>query len=357
MSADAFKKINFQKALVTVLFLGLIVAAVFIFNNYFAGKQSALADAQNSLTTTGTVEAKSVVASFKVPGKIAKLYCDEGSNVQAGQKLANLDSIEIAAKLSQAQGAYQSAQAQAREASEAVPLNSQQVEAAIDQAGAKVAQAKTSLSNAQKTYDRMTALHQEQAISDNDYDKAVTSYTLAQNQLTEAEAALNQALSARLKVQVSQSQYQAALGQVEQARGVVQEAQAALDNTLLKSPLTGYITQKYLEEGEMVNAGTPVLEIADLNHTYVKIFIDEKKIGRVHLKQEAEIKVDAYPGKVFRGGVVWINDAGEFAVQKAVNEQYSHDIRSFEVKVDVPNPDLTLKVGMTATVKLLEESK
>ncbi|WP_034630049.1 HlyD family secretion protein [Desulfotruncus alcoholivorax] len=355
MSAGAFTKINLQKTLVAVLFLGLIIATIVIFHIYFASKQSALAEEQKSLTTTGTVEAKSVMASFKVPGKIVKFYCDEGSKVQEGQKLAKLESIEIAAKLSQAQGAYQSALAQAREASEAISLTDQQVEAAIDQARAKVAQAEASLNNAQETYDRMTVLHQEQAISDDDYDKATTGYALAQNQLKEAQAVLSQTLAARIKVQVSQSQYQAALGQAEQARGVVKEIQATLDNTLLKSPQTGYVTQKYLEQGEMANAGTPVLEITDLKHTYVKLFIDEKKIGRVHLKQEAEIKVDAYPGKIFRGQVVWINDAGDFAVQKAVNEQFSHDIRSFEVKVAVPNPDLTLKVGMTAVVKLLEE--
>ena len=119
--------------------------------------------------------------------------------------------------------------------------------------------------------------------------------------------------------------------------------------------MSGYITQKYLEEGELVNAGTPVLEITDIEHTYVKVFISETKIGRVHLDQEAEITVASFPDRVFPGRVVWINDAGDFAVRKAVNEQDEHDLRSFEVKIDLPNPDLVLKTGMTARVKLLEE--
>ena len=89
-------------------------------------------------------------------------------------------------------------------------------------------------------------------------------------------------------------------------------------------------------------------------HTYVKVFIDETKIGRVKLNQPAEITVDAYPDKVFKGKVVWINDAGQFAVHKAINEQYSHDIRSFEVKIDVPNQDMQLKTGMTAVVKIVD---
>ena len=90
--------------------------------------------------------------------------------------------------------------------------------------------------------------------------------------------------------------------------------------------------------GELVNAGTPVLEITDIEHTYVKVFISETKIGRVHLDQEAEVSVASFPDRVFKGRVVWINDAGDFAVRKAVSEQDEHDLRSFEVKIDLPTP-------------------
>lgn len=134
----------------------------------------------------------------------------------------------------------------------------------------------------------------------------------------------------------------------------MQEAETYLRNTHLKAPISGYITKKFLEAGEMVGAGTPVFEITDLEHTYVKVYIDERKIGRVHLNQAVEVRVDSFPGRVFKGKVVYISDAGEFAVRKAVNEQYDHDIRSFEVKIDIPNPDLVLKTGMTARVKILE---
>ena len=105
----------------------------------------------------------------------------------------------------------------------------------------------------------------------------------------------------------------------------------------------------------MLNSGTPVFEITNLKNTYVKVFIDEKKIGRVREGQEVEVSLVAYPDEVFPGKVVWINPAGQFAVKKAINEQYSHDIRSFEVKNDIPNDDFKLKTGMTASVKIIEE--
>ncbi|NPV73207.1 MAG: efflux RND transporter periplasmic adaptor subunit [Pelotomaculum sp.] len=350
LAATGAKK---NKLIVAFLFLAIIaLSALIIFSLH--RRQASLYEERDSLTATGTVEAKNVTASFKVAGKIEAIFAGEGSRVEEGQELAVLEAKEITAKLNQALGAHEAALAQARQAGESVPLTSQQVETAIDQARAKVAQAEVGLNDARLLYERTAKLWENGAVAQKSYDDAKNNYELAQNRLKEAQAALDQALSARLKVQVAQAQHEAALAQSRQAAGAVQEAQVYLENTRLKAPISGYITQKFAEQGEMVNAGTPVFEITDLEHTYVKVFISEKKIGRVRLGQDAEVTVDSFPGRVFPGKVVWINDAGEFAVRKAVNEQYEHDIRSFEVKIDVPNPDLALKTGMTAHVRILE---
>lgn len=356
MSPDAFAKITRGKATFFFIFLLIITATVILFISQ-ARHQASVNRERDSLTATGTVEAKKVMASFKVPGKIASLLVDEGSKVELGQNLASLDSRELTAKLNQAVGAFEAASAQARQAGSSVPLTSQQVEAAIEQARAKVAQAEVGVTDAGQQLERAQELHYSGAISNKSFDDAKNNFDLAQNILNEAQSGLDQALSARLKVQVAQSQYEATVGQSNQAGGAVDEAQAYLDNTFLKAPISGYITQKMLEQGEMVNAGTPVLEITDIEHTYIKIFITENKIGRVQLGQSAEVTVDSFPGQVIPGKVVWINNAGDFAVHRAVNDQYEHDVRSFEVKVDIPNLDLTLKTGMTARVRLVEEAE
>ncbi|MDN5327152.1 MAG: HlyD family secretion protein [Moorella sp. (in: firmicutes)] len=379
---NALNRIGFKKAAVTVLLAGITAAAVFIFHNYFYKQQAAIAEERDSLTATGTIEARTAMAAFKVPGKIETLLVDEGARVEQGQELARLDSSELNAKLTQAEGAYAAAQGQESQASNNVTYQSQQIEAKIKQAEAGVAEAqvgvkdaqdqvnaaevgvkdaKDQLNNAKDLYDRLRLLHDQGAIDDrkleeakNGYERAQNAYNAAQKKLQEAQALLDQAISARTGVAVAQAQQEAAAGQVKQAGGALEEAKTYLADAILKAPIAGFITQKLLEQGEMVNAGTPVFEITDLLHTYVKVYISEKKIARVHLGQEAEITVDALPGKVFKGKVVWINDAGEFAVKKAINDQYEHDIRSFEVKIDVPNPDLVLKTGMTARVKILE---
>ncbi len=385
MSKEALRAVDLKKAGIVVLFLVIIAAAVGIFYGYFYKNHAAIAREHNSLSATGTIEAKSVLVSFKVPGRIARLFVDEGSRVEQGQELACLEDDEIAAQLMQAQGNYAGAQGQASEAGQAIPLTGQTVEAKIRQAeaGCEAAEAKirqaeaglakaeSDLSYAKQQYDRMKYLHDNGAISDSTFDDitnkyqaaqaglkaAQGQYQAAQEGLKAARAQLAEALAAKKNVDLARAKYQAALGMSQAAAGKVREAETYLRNTRLKAPIAGYITQKLLEAGEMAGAGTPVFEITDLAHTYVKVYIDEKKIGRVRLNQAAEVRVDSFPGRVFKGKVVWINNAGEFAVRKAVNEQYDHDIRSFEVKIDVPNPGLVLKTGMTARVRILEEGR
>ncbi|MDQ7093828.1 efflux RND transporter periplasmic adaptor subunit [Desulfosporosinus sp. PR] len=354
---DALAKINFKKIGVFILFMAIIGGSLFIFNRYFYRHQVALADEQQSLTATGTIEATKVMASFKVPGKLEKTLVDEGGKVDAGQEIASLDGQEIGSDVVTAQGAYSAAVEEAQRAADAVPLTSQQVESTITQAQAQVTQAEIGVKDAKTSLDRATALFNGQAVPQKTLDDATNAYDLAQSKLQQAQAALEQALSARTNVTLAQAQYQAAQGSVTQAGGAVQKATAYLNDTHLLSPMSGFITQKYLQAGEMLNAGTPVFEITDLAHPYVNVYISEAKIGRVHLNQDAEVTVDAFPGRVFKGKVVLINGAGEFAAKKAINEQYEHDLESFQVKIDLPNQDLALKTGMTAQAKIIEEAK
>ncbi|HHW40141.1 MAG TPA: HlyD family secretion protein [Syntrophomonadaceae bacterium] len=351
------RAVDLKKTGIAVLFLAIFAAAVGIFYGYFYKNHTAIAQEHNSLSATGTIEARSVLASFKVPGRIEKLFVDEGSKVEEGQELACLEDDEIAAQLMQAQGNYAGALGQASEAGEAITLTGRTVEAKIRQAEAALAKAESDFNYAKEQYDRMKYLHDNGAIPDSTFDDITNKYQAAQEGLKAAQAQLAEALAAKKNVDLARSKYEAALGMSQAAAGKVREAETYLRNTRLKAPISGYITQKLLEAGEMAGAGTPVFEITDLAHTYVKVYIDEKKIGRVHLNQAAEVRVDSFPGRVFKGKVVWINDAGEFAVRKAVNEQYDHDIRSFEVKIDVPNPGLVLKTGMTARVRILEEGR
>jgi HlyD family secretion protein len=353
MPVLAWNQIARKKACIAALLILIVAVATLIFWN-FDRNQRLLSQERDSLIATGTVDAPTVMASFKVEGQIASLLVSEGDKVAQGQEMARLDATEITAKFVQAQGAASAAAAQVQEAGSAVPLTSDQTDSAIAQAQAMVAKAEAGLLDAKQKDDQAKGMYASNAGSESQLEQATNNYNAAQGDLQAAQAALDQALSSKLQVAIAQAKYDAAVGQGNQAQGAVQEAQDYVDDTHLLAPMAGLITQKFLEQGDMVNALTPVYEITDLLHTYVKVYIDEKKIGRVHTGQDADVTVDAFPGKVFKGKVVLINDAGDFAVHQALNDQYDHDIRYYEVKVDLPNPDLILKTGMTARVHILE---
>ncbi|MGO0123427.1 HlyD family secretion protein [Desulfothermobacter acidiphilus] len=385
-----------RKLALALFLLILLLASAAIYYFYFYRQQLARTAEREELLFTGTVEATVSLAAFKVPGRVAELEVHEGSEVKEGQLLARLESREIEAKLAQAEGALAAAQGQVEQADNNLAFQRQQVEAKIQQAQALVAQAQCGLrnveeqakkaevgvkdaedqlQNARDLYQRLQFLHAQGAVDARKLEEARVAYERAQNacqaaqierqraqnacesarqKLAEAQAALEQALSGRTGLTVFAAQAEAARGQAEQADGAVREARALLDNTRLLAPMAGFITRKFVEKGEMVNAGSPVYEVADLRHPYVKIYVSETKIGRVRLGQKAEIRVEAFPDRTFTGTVVRIAEAGEFAVKKPVSEQRGQDIRSFEVKIDLANPELLLKPGMTARVRLVQ---
>lgn len=192
---------DMKKAGIAVLFLALLIAASGIFYGYFYRKQAALSHERSSLVATGTIEAKSVMVSFKVPGRIAKIFVDEGSKVKQGQELACLEDDEIAAQLLQAQGNYASAQGQADEAAQAITMTAQTVDAKIKQAEAAcqaaeaqlrqaeagLAKAESDYNYAKQQYERMKYLHDNGAISDSAFDETTNKYQAAEAALKAAQ--------------------------------------------------------------------------------------------------------------------------------------------------------------------------
>ena len=219
-----------------------------------------------------------------------------------GQELARLDTRENCRPVEPGPGAHNAALAQVRQAADSVPLTSQQVETAIEQARAKVAQAEVGLQEASQSLERATALYESGAAPAKTLDDAKNNYELAQKQAQGGPKRPGPGPGRPLEGPGGPVPIRGSPGPERAGQGAVEEAQAYLDNAVLRAPMSGYITQKYLEEGELVNAGTPVLEITDIEHTYVKVFISETKIGRVHLDQEAEVSVASFPDRVFKGG-------------------------------------------------------
>jgi HlyD family secretion protein len=323
----------------------------------FSIQQDKLAADRQRINNIGYIEAKEVTVAFKVPGKIEKIMVEEGDCVKAGDVLAVLESKEIAAKVKQAEGALEMAQAKYEQAQIGENLQGEVSESQIEMAKGVLAQAQANLDAMTATWERVQKLYEKGSVSEQKRDEVRAQYEAALGAVAQAQGALASAIAGEKQVQIRESDVRAVVGALRQAEGAYEEAMAYLENCTLKAPCDGTITLRTMDAGEMVNAGTPVFTITDLANTWVQINVPEDKIGRVKLGQEAEVRVDSFPGEVFKGTVTWISDVGEFAVKKAVNEQYEHDIKTFKVKIAIPNQELKLKVGMTAVVNIKEDDR
>jgi len=250
------------------------------------------------VTATGTVNpVTTVTVGTYVSGPILELYADFNSAVKKGQPVAKIDARPFEVKVLQA-------------------------EAALANARAKLEKSRADLSLKQLNFERNQTLRTRNLIAQNDLDTARSDYAQAKAQL-----ALDQA-------------------GVQQAEAQLSEARINLGYTNITSPVDGVVVSRSVDVGQTVAASfqTPELfKIAqDLTKMQVNAAVSESDIGGVHDGQPARFTVDAYPGRSFDGNVVQVRNA-PITVQNVV---------TYDVVIQVANPDLALKPGMTATVSI-----
>ncbi len=214
---------------------------------------------------------------------------------------------------------------------------------------------------------------QRNAISRSEYDRAKTAYERAMAAQNEAEEKLKlikagpreeEIARARAALKEAQEHYallkkgprdeiiEQAQAKVERARAALEMAQTNLDYATLTAPLAGIILSKNMEPGEYVAPGTPVVTIGDLEHTWLRAYINETDLGRIKYGQKVKITTDTYPGKVYEGRVSFIASEAEFT-PKNIQTKEERVKLVYRIKVDIPNPSLELKPGMPADAEIL----
>lgn len=359
---------------------------------------------------TAYIEATNLNASFKIPGRISEIFVDEGEHVKKGQVLARLESKELEDKVAQAEAALLLANGKITEASsakriasakeqqgnEAVTITEKSIESQIEQAVAaveaavsnekailaKVNAAKQLFDIATTNYNRVTTLHKEGAAAQIQVDEAKSKleqakaeYLAAKEQekaataqVSQAKAILNNANANRGKVDVSKKDVEVANATVSQAEGAIQsakggksqaeaalaEAKTYLGYTELIAPRDGVIVTKSAEIGELVNSGFPIFSIETDGMKTAQFYLKETEIVDLNRGDDVEVELLATKQKL-PGRIKMISPAGDFAVKKATQNIGETDIRSFLVKVELPNLPLAVQTGMT--VKWLGEGE
>jgi HlyD family secretion protein len=172
-------------------------------------------------------------------------------------------------------------------------------------------------------------------------------YTATLAAVDAAQAALD-----RLRHTPRQGNLTVARAQTLQARAALTMALAQLDMLTLTAPISATVVARSYYTGEIAPQGLPILVLADMETLYLTLYVSQRRLDRVHVGQNVEVTVDAYPDEVFQGTVQHISGKAEF-IPNNISTKEDRARLVFAVRVHIPNPDHRLRPGMPATGTLL----
>jgi len=251
---------------------------------------AAVSDVPETITAVGTVEAKNeAVISAKVMGAIQKFWVDEGARVGKGSVLLTIDDAEIKAKRNEAEQAK----------AEGV--------AALHEADAALKEAKAALENANVNRERFENLYKEQAVTKKELDDIDTQDRMAEARVEQVEARRKQAEA-----------------KIEQAAAAVTQANIMLGYTVIHSPISGVVTAKTANNGEMATPGRPLLKVVGEGELRLLTTVKESDMAGMVKGNTVKVGFDALSGRQVDGRIAEVVPAADPAT------------RTFNVKIDLP---------------------
>jgi HlyD family secretion protein len=385
-----------KKALIPIL---LLAAGGFAFYKFRGSSR----DNANRIMVSGNIELTEVNIAFKTAGKLIERNVDEGAVVKKGQVIARLDREQLLAQREREVAGLESARAQLAQAETSVEWERANLAADIEQkradqasmearllelkngarpqekldARAAVESAQSEVERSKRDWDRAQVLYKNDDISTAQFDQY-------RNRWESAEAALKQLQEREALVlagpRSEQIEAQAAL--VQRSRGAVKMAEAntlemkrreqdlaahraeigrsqasialidsQLADTIAASPVDGVVLVKSADVGEVLAAGTTVVTVGDIEHPWLRGYVNETDLGRVKLGSKARITTDSYHGKTYDGRVSFIASETEFT-PKQIQTQQERVKLVYRIKIDIDNPKHELKSNMPADAEI-----
>ena len=305
---------------------------------YFAPNRVA---AGGPLVIYGNVDIREVNLGFRVSGKISEVLKDEGDPVRPGERVALLDDAPYRSQVDQARGQLATLKAKLAE------LEAGYRKEEIAQARAAQEEAKAGLDNAERLFNRRKELLQRKVATQQEYDDATSARDQAQARLNSTSAALTLQEAGYRKEDIEQAR-----GDTQRAQAALVSAEISLADTELKSPSAGVVITRALEPGSVVQAGATVLTVSLIDPVWVRAFIPEPDLGKIHPGTKALVYTDSRPNTPYQGQVGFISPRAEFT-PKSVE---TTDLRTglvYRLRVIIPAADQGLRQGMPVTVKLM----
>ena len=388
-----------KKALIPIL---LLAGAGYAFYKFRGSSH----DTANRIVVSGNIELTEVNIAFKTPGKLIERNVDEGAVVKKGQVIARLDREQLLAQREREVAGLESARAQMAQAETSVEWQRANLAADIEQkradqasmearllelkngarpqekldARAAVESAQSEVERSKRDWERAQVLYKNDDISTAQFDQY-------RNRWESAEAALKQLQEREALVLAGprSEQIEAQSAQVQRARAALKMAEAnslemkrreqdlatrraeigrsqasialidsQLADTIAASPVDGVVLVKSADVGEVLAAGTTVVTVGDIEHPWLRGYINETDLGRVKLGSKARITTDSYPGKTYDGRVSFIASEAEFT-PKQIQTQQERVKLVYRIKIDIDNPKHELKSNMPADAEIVLE--
>ncbi|HEX3880482.1 MAG TPA: efflux RND transporter periplasmic adaptor subunit [Bryobacteraceae bacterium] len=358
----------------------------------------------NRLIVSGNIELTEINIAFKTAGRLIERTVDEGDSVKRGQVIARLDRDQLLAQRQREQAGLQSAESQLAQAGASLDWEKANMAADLEQRHADVAsndarlaelnngarpqeklQAKAAVDSAQSEYerakrdwDRGQTLYKNDDISTAQYDQYRNRFESAEAALKNAQesqalvlagprveviaAAKGQAERARvglkmaeantIEVRRRQEQITTQHAEIARSRASIALIDSQLADTIVASPVDGVVLVKAADVGEVLAPGASILTVGDIDHPWLRGYVNETDLAKVKLGSIAKVKTDSYPGKTYNGRVTFIASEAEFT-PKQIQTQQERVKLVYRIKIELDNPNHELKSNMPADAEIV----
>jgi membrane fusion protein (multidrug efflux system) len=303
-------------------------------------------------TDDAFTDGRAVTVAPRVSAQVVALDVTDNQFVHAGQRLLKLDPSDFIAARDADLARLQSVQAQAITAKANLAIINITAPARLAQAEAQLEEAKANQFKAQRNYNRFHAVNPA-ATTREDIDAATASERQAAAQVSQAEAAVRSASTVVENIQQAEAQIRELHGQASQAQADLTQAELNLARTDVRAPQAGWITQRNVEMGNYVAAGTTIFSIVTPD-VWVTANFKENQLARMHPGDSVDISVDAYPQLHLKGHVdsVQLGSGSKFSAFPAENAtgNFVKIVQRVPVKIDIDSgldPNLPLPLGIS----------
>lgn len=295
-------------------------------------------ESMRSVPVSGNIEAHQSVLSFtEIQAPITYLPFDEGKEVEAGTVLAKVDDRSYTKQLQ-----IDSSNLLVARRQESVSRSN--LLAAMN----TVKSDRFDLAEKKKDYALARAQEKAGAVSRQARDLAFTAASQSGANLDRDQALASVALD---NVRLARASIAAAEAKMDLDR-------VTLSRTILRAPFSGVLAVREAELGELATPGVAVYTLDDLDHVWLRAYVNERNLGQVRLGENAEVTTDTYPGKVYRGRIGFISSQAEFT-PKTVETHAERVTLVYRIRIDIDNPTHELLPGMpaNASIELLPAGK